>query len=176
MVYRGSRSRRAFVVGCAIFATLAACWYGLVFLGCSRRVCSRPTVTIVLSTLEWGELGEQAKILAQSLETEDERKEWLQLLEVGKEDWEEVKLALGLLWQKAAEEGRDGGPLGYPMAFARLVEGVYDGPDGTEILVADIEARLTQVPSGDPSGDPALWRRSVAASCFKELGFVTRGV
>lgn len=136
----------------------------------------RQTKTAVFSKLEWGELGEKAASLAHSLQSEDERKEWLELLEAGKEDWEEVKLVLGLLWQKAAEEGRDGGPLGYPMAFTRLVEGVYEGPDGNEILVADVEARLTQVPAGDPAGDPDLWRRAVALSCFKELSFVTRGL
>eukprot|EP00438_Fugacium_kawagutii_P008872 Skav200654 [mRNA] locus=scaffold2539:163913:170665:+ [translate_table: standard] len=130
--------------------------------------------TAVFSKLE-GELGEKAASLAASLQSEDERKEWLELLEAGKEDWEEVKLVLGLLWQKAAEEGRDGGPLGYPMAFTRLVEGVYEGPEGNEILVADVEARLTQVPAGDPAGDPDVWRRAVALSCFKELSFVKRG-
>ena len=173
MVYR-STGRAFLALGYAALAL--GPWSGLSFSGCSPSHASRQAKTVVFSKVEWGELGEKAGLLAQSLRTEDERIQWLQLLESGKEEWEEVKLVLGLLWQKAGEEGRDGGPLGYPMALARLVEGVYEGPDGDEILVADVEARLTQVPAGDPAGDPALWRRSVALGCFKELSFVKRGL
>lgn len=177
MLYR-SRARGVLAALAAVVA-LVSSRCGSVFSGYSghsfeKRVV-RQTKTAIFSKLE-GELGEAASRLRHSLQSEDERKEWLELLEAGKEDWEEVKLVLGLLWQKAAEEGRDGGPLGYPMAFTRLVEGVYEGPDGNEILVADVEARLTQVPAGDPAGDPDLWRRAVALSCFKELSFVTRGL
>ena len=128
------------------------------------------------AAMQWGqaEALEAAEALSQRLSTASERKNWLQGLREGTTDWEEVKLGLALLWEKAAKEGRDGGPFGYPMALTRLMEGIYDDPNGDEMLVADIEARLTQVPSGDP-GDPELWKRSVASCCFDELGFVSQG-
>lgn len=173
MLYR-SRGR-AFLAGYA-GATLLTSWCGLLFSGPSYAFSRANAKTAVFAEGLGADLGEKAEGLAANLQSEDQRREWLQLLETGKEDWEDVKLVLRLLWQKAGKEGRDGGPLGYPMALARLIEGVYEGSDGDEILVADIDARLTQVPDGDPAGDPDLWKRSVALSCFKELSFVKRGL
>ena len=106
----------------------------------------------------------------ESLGSSEARAAWLASLEeVG---WEEVKMVLGLLWQRASREGRDGGPLGYPMTLTRLQEGVYD--EDEEMLIADVEARLTQVPEGDPQDKS--WKWSVLSSCFKELGFVRQGL
>lgn len=166
----------------AMFGGLAALLWGSSGLSFSidvplivqRHHCNsfRKKKTAVYAGLD---CGPNEVALLKKLETREAREAWLRLLEHGHEDWEEVKLALGLLWKKAAVEGRDGGPLGYPMALTRLLEGIYEGPDGDAILVADIEARLTQVPAGDP-GDPDQWRRSVALGCFKELGFVARGL
>ncbi|CAE7511786.1 ASPH [Symbiodinium pilosum] len=126
---------------------------------------------------QWGEAEtlEAAEALSGRLSTETARKEWMQGLREGSTDWEEVKLALSLLWEKAAKEGRDGGPFGYPMALTRLLEGIYDEPDGDEMLIADIDARLTQVPEGDPS-DKEIWKRSVVSCCFDELGFLSGGL
>ncbi|CAJ1420460.1 unnamed protein product [Effrenium voratum] len=62
-----------------------------------------------------------------------------------------------------------------PTSFKVLLEGIYEGPEGESMLIADVEARLTQVPEGDPQ-DVELWKRSVAVSCFRELGFLKRGV
>ena len=176
MLYR-SRATRAFLaVVYAAFATFLTSWCGLLFSSLPSYAFSRANTKTAIFAGLTENLGEKAEGLAASLQSEDQRRKWLQLLEAGKEDWEDVKLVLGLLWQKAGKEGRDGGPLGYPMALARLIEGVYEGPEGDEILVADIDARLTQVPEGDPAGDAELWKRSVALSCFKELSFVKRGL
>ena len=117
----------------------------------------------------------KATALSERLGTKAAREEWIQGLIEGGTDWQEVKLGLAMLWEKAAKEGRDGGPLGYPMALTRLLEGIYDEPDGDEMLVADIEARLTQVPQGDPK-DTEVWKRSVASCCFDELGFLSQGL
>ena len=126
---------------------------------------------------QWGggEKLEEATALSGRLDTETAREEWMQGLREGSTDWEEVKLGLAMLWEKAAKEGRDGGPFGYPMALTRLLEGIYDEPNGDEMLVADIEARLTQVPQGDPK-DHEVWKREVASCCFDELSFISKGL
>lgn len=92
--------------------------------------------------------------------------------------WEDVKLALALLWQRAALEGKDGGEIfGWGFALRRLVEGIYeDDPEGDQLLVADMDARLTQAPDGDPNGSREAWHRSVATSAIKQLGFIPRGL
>ena len=108
--------------------------------------------------------------VAERLGSEEARAAWLAGLE--EVDWDEVKMVLGLLWKRASREGRDGGPLGYPMTLTRLEEGVYDEDEA--MLVADVEARLTQVPEGDPQ--EKSWKWSVVSSCFRELGFVRQGL
>ena len=126
---------------------------------------------------QWGggEKLEEATALSVRLDTETAREEWMHGLREGSTDWEEVKIGLAMHWEKDAKEGRDGGPFGYPMALTRLLEGIYDEPYGDVMLVADIGARLTQVPQGDPK-DHEVWKRSVASCCFDELSFISKGL
>mmetsp|Transcript_28070 Transcript_28070/g.45023 ORF Transcript_28070/g.45023 Transcript_28070/m.45023 type:complete len:188 (-) Transcript_28070:96-659(-) len=148
----------------------------------------RPPAVRLAAQAKWGSPGwnwgsaqgaahDLAGPLRARLQAQDQRLQWLERLRNGEVDWEEAKLSLALLFQKAAHERRDGGPLGYPLILTRLVEAVYESADGDAMLVSDMEARLVQFPDGgDQSGDADLWRRTVAASVFKELGFVRGGL
>ena len=86
---------------------------------------------------EWEDSGmrDEAEALAHEFQSEAERAAWLERLNAGTHDWREVKLALGMLWQKAAEEKRDGGPLGYPMALSRLLDCYWVGSLDFNFLV-----------------------------------------
>lgn len=78
----------------------------MLFSGPSYAFSRANAKTAVFAEGLGADLGEKAEGLAANLQSEDQRREWLQLLETGKEDWEDVKLVLGLLWQKAGNDGQ----------------------------------------------------------------------
>mmetsp|Transcript_88793 Transcript_88793/g.250112 ORF Transcript_88793/g.250112 Transcript_88793/m.250112 type:complete len:209 (+) Transcript_88793:35-661(+) len=125
-----------------------------------------------------GDAHDAAAALRAKLAGTTERADWLEALikDPDAVPWEDVKLALALLWQRIACEGRDmPGPLGWSMLMSRMVDAVYEGEEGDQILVADMDARLTQVPEGNRA-DAATWRRAVAACAFQQLDFVVGGL
>lgn len=128
-----------------------------------------------------GDAHDAAAVLRQRLQSQPLRAAWLQQMVVAPAEvpWEDVKLALALLWQRASRERRDGGPGGWSDVMWNLVDAKYEGGlEQDRKFVVDMEARLPQallVEEG-PEDDVDAWRRRVATSALQALSFVELGL
>ncbi|KAK3271326.1 hypothetical protein CYMTET_20316 [Cymbomonas tetramitiformis] len=92
-----------------------------------------------------GDAHDAAYSLRQKLAKEKARRKWLNSLACNPAlvPWEEVKLALALLWQKAARERRDGGLTGWGFVLEQMSAARYEGGlEADRRLVRDMAERL----------------------------------
>ncbi|EKX41455.1 hypothetical protein GUITHDRAFT_153807 [Guillardia theta CCMP2712] len=146
-------------------------------------------------TWRWGYSQGDAHDLAFQLRTklfdENSRMDWLRNLVNGQSvEWEDVKVVLGLLWQRANREAWQGSDY-YNDILNRMVAAHYEGSqESDKVLMADMEEGLHRISAyqdmdvlmeilGQADGDFTSHdfdRRLVALRVFMGFDFVKSGI
>jgi hypothetical protein len=163
----------------------------------------RSGVQSVLSMSKWadpkwrwgygvGLAHDEAARLRAKLRTAEDRSAWLDAMVEQEEqvDWEEVKLALALKWQKANRMRGDDAMTAYNQVMELLRLARYEGKEEDKLFVKDLEARLRflgdsanslvldfrgkQRPDARDSSDGR--RRVIAAAVLEGFEFVESGL
>ncbi|CAJ1418681.1 unnamed protein product [Effrenium voratum] len=100
-----------------------------------------------------GTAHDEAMALRSRLRSKVQRQTWLDRLEEGELDAEELKLALGLRIQHAARANADGNGRGWQL-MQDMAAVKYEGPDGPQLLKEDLDqlADALRVPHGRDLG------------------------
>uniref|UniRef100_A0A7S1NBJ9 Uncharacterized protein n=1 Tax=Eutreptiella gymnastica TaxID=73025 RepID=A0A7S1NBJ9_9EUGL len=137
-----------------------------------------------------GEAHDRAAVMRAELGDTSDRLAFLATLLSGKVQWNDISLCLGLQFQRAGHERRDGAPTGYNLILNRLVANKYEGEGGVGKLTHEMtmilykmmppfqlkenEKIVELLPQGHKP--PDLLNRRIVALVLLSMDFVNAGL